>query len=585
MGPTDDAPTFDTPSRDVSARDTPDAGAPDECVADRDCPRGRRCLQGNCAEDVCLAAETPCGADRCEMRCVPVRDLCAGVRCGPQETCFAGRCVSGCFPAPCSGVTCAAGQFCDDGTGVCTRITPCPGPCDEGFACHVRCIPRSPCDGVTCASTEVCADGRCVANPCAGVTCEPGAICVAGRCTSTCGCETPCTRSPRDRCVLNRCVCARTCQADTPCGSDDGCGGRCVGPCRSAFETCDPVLFSCACESRCSPAGACGDDDGCGGRCDQGCNVGERCDLTLRRCVCISRCPPPERFEDFPCGSDVPNECPAGAACGRGTGCRPGERCNTTSWRCECVSSCNSDAGEDDSGAGGGDGGPVCAPSQTLCEGRCVNLSNDGNHCGACDIQCPFGTTCMAGICRCPTSLMLCSDRCVNVAADDANCGGCGTTCPPRTTCEGGRCRCIPACVIDPRSIPCGTNIPNACPDGPSCGVGRGCGDGEVCDTAVGRCVCVPRCPPGVRCGVSDGCGGQCAGVCDRGSCTRDASDPRRYFCSEGSCADTCRCDEICVANRCAPVTCPLGDRPCPCQCCPLGTMCVGGTSCVTIPP
>lgn len=585
VGPAFDVPTFDTPPRDVITEPI-DTGAPDECEADRDCPRGRRCLQGDCVEDVCLAAETPCGGDRCEMRCVPVRDLCAAVRCGVEETCFAGRCIAGCFPAPCSGVTCAAGQFCDDATGLCARITPCPGPCDEGFACHVRCVPRTACDGVTCAPTEVCADGRCVPNPCASVTCAPGALCIDGRCTPTCGCDPPCDRSPRDRCVVGRCVCNRTCQADTPCGADDGCGGHCVGPCANPFATCDPVLYSCQCDAHCNPLGECGADDGCGGRCDQGCNLGERCDTALRRCICVSRCPPPERFGEFPCGSDVPNECAGAPYCGRGTGCPAGSRCNTTSWLCECVSDCGGDGGPPDetSGAGGGDGG-ACAPGALACAGRCVNTLSDGNHCGACGVQCPFGTTCVGGVCRCPAPLTLCGDRCVNVSIDDQNCGGCGTTCPARSVCENGRCRCIPACVIDPRSVTCGVNLPNACPDGPSCGVGRMCAAGEVCNTTTGQCVCVPRCPAGVQCGVSDGCGGQCAGVCVTGTCTRDSSDPRRYYCSEASCVDGCHCDEVCAANRCVRVTCATGDTPCPCQCCPFGTMCVGGARCVTVPP
>src|SRR6185436_5233062 len=72
-------PAFDVPSFDVpTARDLP-AEAPDvdpTCALDRDCPRGQRCLHARCAEDVCLASENACGGDRCEMRCVPVRDLC-----------------------------------------------------------------------------------------------------------------------------------------------------------------------------------------------------------------------------------------------------------------------------------------------------------------------------------------------------------------------------------------------------------------------------------------------------------------------------------------------------------------------------
>ncbi len=571
-----DAPRFDVPPRDVA--DVADAAdAPAMCEGDRGCARGQRCLQGRCAEDVCLASENPCGGDRCEMRCVPVRDLCDGVACTDTETCFSGRCVAGCFPAPCEGVRCPAGQFCDDGTGRCARVTPCPAVCDAGFTCHVRCLPRSPCDGVTCASTEVCADGRCVVNPCAGVNCTAGALCVDGRCTPTCGCDPRCDRSPRDRCVTGRCVCNSLCQADTPCGTDDGCGGRCVGPCPNPFATCDPVLFTCACTNRCNPSSRCGDDDGCGGQCDLGCGVGERCDLALRRCICVTRCPPLEASGDTPCGMPIANGCPGAPSCGVGTGCPPRNRCNLGTRRCEPST-------EEMPDGGGGGGG--CAPPRLMCSEECVDPRTDNDHCGTCGNVCPAGTNCVGGVCTCPAPLSLCGARCVNLASDNAHCGACNTPCPARTDCQGGVCRCIPACTVNPLTVTCGVDIPNACPGGPPCGVGRVCAEGEVCDTAARRCVCVPRCPPGVRCGVSDGCGSQCAGVCDAGStCTRDSVDSRRYYCSDASCASGCRCDEVCTLNRCVPVVCPSGDRPCPCQCCPAGQMCVGGAACVPIPP
>ena len=177
---------FDVVPIDVQASDVPAADAPVQvgmnCTSDQGCAGGARCLQGICALDTCRTTDNPCGPDaRCDVRCVPTRDLCAGVRCGNRETCFLGRCVAGCFPAPCSGTTCPAGQFCDDSTGACADIRPCSARCGTDYACHVQCLPRSNCDGVTCAATEICADGRCVANPCAGVTCASGALGVEGR--------------------------------------------------------------------------------------------------------------------------------------------------------------------------------------------------------------------------------------------------------------------------------------------------------------------------------------------------------------------------------------------------------------------
>ena len=586
-------PTFDIPSFDVTTvRDTPDVGdVVITCAVDRECPRGQRCLQGRCAEDVCLAAETACGNERCDMRCVPVRDLCAGVACAPGQTCFAGRCTAGCFPSPCAGVTCPAGQFCNEGTGACARVTPCPGRCDDGYACHITCTPRTPCDAVTCASNEVCTDGRCVPNRCAGVSCAPGSLCLDGSCVDTCACATPCNRSARDRCVIGRCTCSRTCTATSRCGDDDGCGGRCVGPCENPLATCDPVSFACDCVPRCGTDRSCGQDDGCGGRCTEGCAVGERCDPALGRCICIQRCPPPESFASVFCGVPIPNVCPDGPACGTGTMCPAGQACDRNLMRCvcsgpDCPVPTPSDAMAP--GGGGGDGSAICPMGLSACMGRCYDTQTDRDHCGDCRGDCPDATTCMGGRCVCPAGLILCGVRCVNPLTENGNCGTCGTVCAAGLACQGGRCECSTACVVDLNVVACGTEVASPCPGGPSCGFGRRCPAGRSCDVRTRTCVCVPNCPTGGRCGNADGCGGQCVGTCNTGeTCTQDSADPRRFFCSAAGCAAGCRCDEVCsmAMNRCIQVSCAGGDRPCPCACCPFGQMCVGGSTCVPIPP
>lgn len=109
---------------DVQPLDRPDAwdipavdGTPADCSADRDCPHGQRCLQGHCAVDECLATETPCGTDVCQMQCVPVRDLCATVHCAADQTCFEGRCVTGCFPGSVRGRHVSRGAVLQRGDG------------------------------------------------------------------------------------------------------------------------------------------------------------------------------------------------------------------------------------------------------------------------------------------------------------------------------------------------------------------------------------------------------------------------------------------------------------------------------------
>lgn len=585
--------TFDIVPVDIPVRDIPPADVPVavgmNCHSDSECAFGARCLQGRCALDTCRTTDNPCGPDaRCDMRCVPTRDLCDGVPCGNNQTCFLGQCTPGCFPAPCSGISCPAGQFCDDTTGGCAPIVPCTGACQADYACHVQCLPRSNCDGVQCEPTEVCADGRCVPNPCAGVTCATGSLCVAGRCVDTCACNPPCNRSSRDRCVVGQCQCARNCVAGGACGADDGCGGRCVGACSNPFSVCDALTATCNCTPRCTADTPCGDPDGCGGTCNEGgCMPGFSCDATRRTCVCMPHCPPVEEFANVACGQSVPNLCEGGPSCGTGTRCAMmGQHCNEMG---RCVADEEPPDGGMEDGGGmndGGDGGGGCPGGRTDCGGSCIDLQTNRNHCGACDNRCPAETTCTAGVCTCPGTGTLCDGRCVNTQSENSHCGACGNACPALSSCTGGMCSCVPHCDTDPSLVECGMDVPNACPGGPACGRGTRCASGSLCDPMTRRCVCIPLCPPGVRCGVSDGCGGTCIGSCNTGeACARDPMDETRYFCSSAGCVGGCACNEVCSMNRCVAVTCANGTSPCPCQCCPVGQRCVGGSACMPIPP
>jgi hypothetical protein len=570
--------TFDIIPIDIPARDVP---PPDVqvmvgsgCESDEQCGFGLRCLQRRCAIDTCRTVESSCNSDsRCDMRCVPTRDLCDGIVCGGRETCFLGRCVAGCFAAPCAGVVCPDGQFCDDRSGACAMIRACTGACEDGYACHMACVPRSPCDGVVCTDGRVCDNGACVANPCTGVTCT-NSICVAGRCVDTCACDPPCTRSPRDRCVVGACQCTTTCTPDSACGADDGCGGRCPGRCANRFSRCDPDTNTCVCTPSCAETAPCGSSDGCGGQCSGGCMPGFMCNLATSACDCTPHCPTAEEVANTACGTDVPNLCPGGQSCGTGTRCTGGLQCEMG----RCVAP--PDASPPDDGGGGG-----CSGGRSDCGGSCFNLQTDTNHCGTCDTVCPTGSTCTAGACVCPGGLTLCNGRCVNTQADQGNCGSCNNACPDLTACTAGVCACVNRCVTDPILVTCYQDIPNACPGGPSCGRGRLCPSGQSCSADARGCVCVPVCPPGVACGTSDNCGGQCAGTClNGGGCARDPSNPNGYICSAAACAGGCPCGQVCRNNACVADVCPNGLPPCGCACCPVGQNCTGG-SCQPIPP
>lgn len=103
-----------------------------------------------------------------------------------------------------------------------------------------------------------------------------------------------------------------------------------------------------------------------------------------------------------------------------GTGCSDDESAST-----ENSGNTGNDAGgdtiDDDAGATDDTGGSTteCDTSQTLCDGECVDLNSNSEHCGGCDEECAFDGGCDDGICRCPTGLVNCGDRCADLRWDE----------------------------------------------------------------------------------------------------------------------------------------------------------------------
>lgn len=497
------------------------------CRDNNTCQTGERCISGRCGPDPCRDEDRRCAVtERCGARCVPLVDPCRGVRCDDNETCLSGRCVAGCFLVPCAGVQCPTGQFCDVSTGACTPVRPCDAPCPNGSTCHVDCFARSPCDGIQCASTEYCVEGQCVPNPCASVMCPARHLCVEGRCIETCGCDTPCDTFPNERCVAGQCVCTADCSGAN-CGDNDGCGGRCTGPCAEPSQVCDRIARQCVCTARCTPSSPCGSDDGCGGRCATGCPPGTTCDPMRAECVCTPECPELERV---PCGelATATRACPGvDPSCGRGRYCPPG-------------------------------------------------LSCDGARCVGCQATCPT------------PSVVACNER-PTTCDPTMRCPGIGTACAPGYRCTDAGCVCDGTCEgINTDLFPCGTIISNPCPTAPPCGYGTGaCARGQRCDAVLRRCTgCTPTCPPGAECDQADGCGGHCVGSCPIGrTCARSPVDPTRFQCALTTCPMGCPCGQICAAGRCVSL-CGEGQQACNCTtCCLASQYCGPNGQCLIEPP
>ena len=104
-------------------------------VPDFYCPQGKICFEGVCKDDACTDTWLGCSTGSCKPTCVAIEDACENKTCASGETCVDGHCVKGCFEVPCSGVSCADGQYCSPADGKCHALTVAAGiKCKQGFA-------------------------------------------------------------------------------------------------------------------------------------------------------------------------------------------------------------------------------------------------------------------------------------------------------------------------------------------------------------------------------------------------------------------------------------------------------------------
>ncbi len=355
------------------------------------CPGGQVCLRGGCSPDPCAALvdgqlTTPkgkqfqCGSpDLCVADCVATADLCAGIKCAGDETCFEGECVPGCF-----------------GTGGAVPYDldyDCNALCPVGFVCQLRCEPPDLCVGVKCNDCEACVAGKCFADPCSCVSCAPGQMCKGGACIDTCLCPPP-GCAPGVACIEGQCCIPDCNERPQVCGKSDGCGGICdcpeldggtgkggIGPADGGGTSCTPM---------CPPGKPCV-PNGCGGMCNT-CPSGQSC---------------------FNGGCCTPNCAPG--TCGVNNGCGGTCQCNGNNQVCTGGKCCT----------------PQCGP------GSCGQPDGCGGKCSTC----PTGLTCEAGVCvvRDCSPPCGCGQRCLGGACV-ARCSGGLTPCGCTNCCAPGTC-------------------------------------------------------------------------------------------------------------------------------------------------
>lgn len=104
-----------------------------------------------------------------------------------------------------------------------------------------------------------------------------------------------------------------------------------------------------------------------------------------------------------------------------------------------------------------------CDGGLVNCNGLCVDILTNDNHCGQCNNVCQtaFNEHCSAGTCvcgTCPAGNVTCAGStpcvCIDLNSDDKNCGTCGNACAVTEKCWGRLC-------LDPNpqtmEVDCGT--------------------------------------------------------------------------------------------------------------------------------
>jgi hypothetical protein len=334
------------------------------------CPSGQTCLRGVCVPSSCgiempapegYACSNPTGGVIVSAACGDT----ASPGCPPGQRCRYGACEVACTDLDADGLSdqCGAGSICAG------------GGCVAGG-----------CYATGCLQGELCRNGGCVDDPCAGRICPAGTFCREGDCIQAC--------------AFVSCTVGAKCGMDGFCEADPCAGVTCAPGqrCRNGSCGADPCTgLGCAGGQMCTVdsdgAAVCVDDPCTGITCPTGVCSGGQCFSTANPTGAGVTPGAPESKGGCGCGSGGGAALPAlllllAAPLARRRSARGGVALLLVSVAL-VASACKEEATEFDP-----------ATCQETCgEPRCVDVTSDASHCGACGSPCGVGFLCVDEVC------------------------------------------------------------------------------------------------------------------------------------------------------------------------------------------
>ncbi len=406
----------------------------DSNFAGSECKSGESCQYGTCksgcigdlvlCNNQCIdpaVTASNCGAKGTCSSPDPENENFVGVQCKPNEICMDNTCV----------------ENCSNGQILCNKK--CINPLENPEFCGARGTCSSTEDdenyaGETCSGNRICQEGSCKCPENAPIFCKLSddlSLCVDPQVKNEyCGCTednagTDCTQMMGEDGLNYSCV-DSVCTLTNCNAGETQCGDTCINLFAADMNNCGKCGQVCSTNAPSNSSAASCDLGTCRYACDDGyyntCLLTANTDEEKLACSLSSK---------INCAKIGTNTC-CGDSC---TNCED-KNTSTSTFSCSagnCIVT-------------------SCTPGQQYCDDACRTVSEDNEHCGACNNKCGEGTSCDSGNCVCADNKTNCgndsSPNCRALDSDIEFCGNCGTNCDAikpantlATECSTGVCQ------------------------------------------------------------------------------------------------------------------------------------------------